>query len=119
MNVKQRLEELQNFNTDRASLDEMLLVENDANVLRASYERHQIPVPEWLEDQNGAISSEVTRRTHDDLQRRLKEIDQTEAGLLSASEKRDRLAKEREKIQARLGIASAKTTDTEPAKQPV
>lgn len=119
MNVKQRLDELQNFNTDRASLDEMLLVENDANVLRASYERHQIPVPEWLEDQNGAISSEVTRRTTDDLQRRLKEIDQTEAGLLSASEKRDRLAKEREKIQARLGIAPAKTTDSEPAKQPV
>lgn len=102
VNVTQRLEELRNFNVERASLDEMLLVERDLDGLRASYERRAVPTPEWLADQISTLNTEITRRTKDDLERRLKELDAQEAGLMSATEKRERLAKEREAIRARL-----------------
>jgi hypothetical protein len=106
VNVTSRLEEMKNFNTDRASLDEMLLIEDDMNRLRARYENRTLPVPEWLTDQLTTVNTETSRRTRDDLEKRLKELNAADAALLTQAEKRDRIAREREAIMSRLKDAN-------------
>lgn len=105
----QIVENLKNFNIDRASMDELLLAQIDINALRAGYERNAIPVPEWVADQARTVALDITRRTRDDIERRRKEIDAQLTQLEPSADKRARLQKERDELNQKLAGETANT----------
>lgn len=97
-----RIEELKNFNVDRADLDTMILIERDLQALVSGYANRRMTAPAWVSDQVTTVSTEIARRSRDELELRLKRLDAEAAGLETASEKRERLKTEREAIMAQL-----------------
>lgn len=107
MHVSERLTELKAFDADRASFEEMVLIEDDALRVRTAFDRHAVPVPEWLTDVIRTLNVEIGRRKRDDLERRLKELRTADAADMSASERREARKAERERIERELAGTAA------------
>lgn len=106
MYVTERLDELKNFNIERLSFEEMILLESDAQRVRAAFEQHTVPQPEWLVDQIRTLNIEIGRRKRDDLEKRRKELNAADAADMSASERREARKAERERIERELAAMS-------------
>lgn len=97
-----QLDEFRQFNTDGLSIDQMIGLSQFGKQLKAEYESHQLEVPEWVEDQLKVLKREITARSADAREARLKEIDSRLAALESNEEKRKKLQEERERLAARV-----------------
>lgn len=102
---------LKTLNVDANGLDDLLVLHMQARQLRAEYTETDIDVPEWLDGAINLLNREVERQSQDRLAKRLMELDRAEQGLLTASEKREKIQQERARIEARMGKVPA----TEPA----
>jgi signal transduction histidine kinase len=100
------LEQLRKFNKDNTNLEEMMSLSAFAKGLRAEYETRSIPVPEWLTSSLTTLGHEITSKTRDQLEKRKRELMAQASGLESAEEKRKRIAKELQEIDAQLGVPS-------------
>lgn len=97
---------LKQLNTDRSSLDELVALSVGAKQLRSEYEANMLPVPAWLSGALKAISTEISMKRRDSLEKRRAEILAQQAGLESAQEKRERLARELEELESALAPAA-------------
>ena len=93
---------LKNLNSDSLALDELIELAMGARNLRAGYESFSAAEPEWLGDAIATLTRDIRTRTADSIALRLREIEQAEAALLTASEKRTRLAEEKARLLERL-----------------
>lgn len=100
---------LKALDVNREMIDDLLVLHMQARQLRNEYTEANIDVPEWLDGAIGLLSKEIERQSQDRLALRLKELDRAEAGLLTNTEKRERLQQERNKILARMGKAPETT----------
>lgn len=96
---------LKTLNVDANGLDDLLVLHMQARQLRAEYTESDIDVPEWLDGAINLLNREVERQSQDRLAKRLMELDRAEQGLLTASERREKIQQERARIQARMGKA--------------
>lgn len=96
------ISQLKQLNPDAASLDQMIILSAFAKILEAEYGAKQISRPEWLDDSQRTLAREIQARTRDAKELRLRELEQAEKSLESATEKRERIRKEREALQAEL-----------------
>lgn len=96
------LEQLRKFDTDAAQMDETLAMAAFARLLRAEYEHRNTTVPEWLDNVTRRLGQAIESRRRDALEMRLKEISAQETQLLTAAEKRIKLAEERQALEAQL-----------------
>lgn len=94
---------LRDFNADRATLDEMLELHAGAKLLKAEYVDANLDVPDDLDGAIETLDATIKAKSSDILRLRLKEIEQAEAGLQTAAEKRQLLAAQKEKLLRRLG----------------
>lgn len=100
------LDQLKRLDVDRMQLDETLALAAFAKSLHAEYDARAIPAPEWLDDSVRTLNREISMRTRDALEMRLKEIRAQKTQLESAGEKRERLAREEEELTAKLAGTS-------------
>ena len=96
------LQQLKTFNADASSLDQMVWFSAVAKILESEYSARGIARPEWLDDCQRTLAREIQSRTRDAKELRLREIEQSERALEEKAEKRDRLRKEKEALQAEL-----------------
>lgn len=96
------LRELKAFNADVSSVEEEILLLHQAKGMRAEYDARNIPAPEWLDDVIRRLTRAIEAQTRDAKELRLKEIRAAKAGLMTASEKREQLAREEAEIEAQL-----------------
>lgn len=96
------LRDLKQFVEDQSDLEVMIALSVFAKGLRAEYDAKNIPVPEWLDDRLRQIARAIDGQTRDAKELRLKEIAAEETRLLTSSEKRERLAAERSRLEGEL-----------------
>lgn len=99
------LAELKRLNCDGVQLDELMAHAAFAKILRAEYEGKNITAPEWLDDAIRRINREITLRSKDALEMRLKEIRAQRTQLMTPTEKREQLEKEEAALQEQLAKA--------------
>lgn len=100
MNIVTRLTSL---NMDRTNLNELVEVLAEAKTVRSEFELHEVPVPEPLTEGIRTLNREIKLRSADAIERRLRELETADAADRTASERREDRAKERERLQAKLG----------------
>lgn len=98
----QIVNELKSLNTDASTLDQMIALSAFAKILEAEYGAKQVSRPEWLDDAQRTLAREIQSRTRDAKELRLREIEHSERALEEKAEKRERLRKEKEALQAEL-----------------
>lgn len=99
----QLIEQLKNLNIDREGLDELIVLSAQARAIDVEYEAQGTIAPEWLSDARRTLSREIKERTANQLEMRLRELEQADAADMTASERRTRRATERAEIERRLG----------------
>lgn len=97
------IEKLKQLDTNRISLEEGLELRACARHLSNEYDLAAIPVPEWLSEVTSVLAKDIAGRTRDAIEKRLAELKAQELGLESAAEKRERIKREREALEAKLG----------------
>jgi hypothetical protein len=101
---------LKSLNVDREQLDDLLVLHMQARQLRNEYTEANIDIPEWLDGAIVLLNREVERQSNDRIALRLKELDRAEHGLKTATERREEIQAERNRLLARQG----KTPTPEP-----
>jgi len=91
------------INLDRSNLNELVELLAEAKIVRAEFELHDIPAPEALTEGVRTLNREIKLRSQDAIERRLRELEVAEAADRTQSERREERAKERERLQAKLG----------------
>lgn len=94
------LHEFQNFDTDGATLEQLVALAAFGRHLRTEYEQLKLDEPEWVGIQLNAIRREVNVRSQDAREARIREIDARLAALKTPDEKKAELLKERERLAA-------------------
>ncbi|OGC77237.1 hypothetical protein A2619_04450 [candidate division WWE3 bacterium RIFOXYD1_FULL_39_9] len=87
---------------ENLSLEELILGKAQLKVLSDGYEELKVDAPDWVLVQSSAIVSEISRRTKDELLRRLKAAKARQASLLSRREIRQSVDAEVAELEARL-----------------
>jgi len=103
---------LKGLNVDREQIDDLLVLHMHARQLRAEYAESNIETPEWLDGAITVLSREIERQSADQIALRLKELDRAESGLKTASERRQDIQNERNRLLARLGKTAPEPTTT-------
>lgn len=98
------LQQLRRLNTETSSLDEMIALETFAVQLKQNYERHQVPVPEWLEQALKTLELEIVAKTRAALELRLREARAKQANLRTREERRQMADNEVEMLEKALGV---------------
>ena len=88
------LEQLKNLNVDRPEMDELLALHACGNGLQASYDSFKVEKPEWLDNSMRALTREIENRKQAVVEKRVREIRSSLAGLETTTEKRERLKSE-------------------------
>lgn len=96
------LEQLKRFDAERTSVEEMVSLISYAKVLRQGFEGFNLPVPEWLDDRLRQLTRAIDAQTRDAKELRLKEIRAAQTQLLTAGEKREKLAQEEAALVSEL-----------------
>jgi hypothetical protein len=96
------LDAIKNFNKERVSMDELLLLSVMAGQLKTAYEGNKLPVPAWLTENSKAISIEVKSRRTDELLRLHKAAKHRVETLKTTDEKRADANNEAARIAAEL-----------------
>lgn len=97
------VERLRGLDAEQLTVDEMIELRGGARLLEAEYQAQAYEVPEWLRERTQLLDRELAARRTDQIRKRLKELEAQELGLETATEKRDRIKAERERLQAALG----------------
>jgi hypothetical protein len=101
------IQALKNIQPERASLDEMVELSAGAKMLSAEFSANGLSEPEWLSEAKRTLTTEIKRQSEDRLKMELREIEQAEAALETAAEKRQRLAARKAELQSKLGTGAA------------
>lgn len=98
------IDQLKNFNERNVGTEllEVVALLVQAKAIRAEAEARNVPIPEFLDDTLRSLNRVIAERTRDARELELKEIAAEEARLLTAPEKRARLAERREKLEKEL-----------------
>lgn len=96
-----QLKELRDFNADGVSLDELVAFAAFGKLVKNEFEAHEVEVPEWVEDQLQTLEREITSRSADARNARVKEIESRLAALKTNEEKRKDLQEELERLKGR------------------
>jgi hypothetical protein len=104
------LSQLKNFVVERLDLEEMFYLSALGKLVRAEYVERALTVPEWLTDQLATLDREINARRRDELEREMKQIRAEEAGLETAQDKRERLARRKAEIEKQLGVGQTVQT---------
>jgi hypothetical protein len=96
------IDALRNFNADRMSIEELVALSAFAKNLQAEFVTYSIDAPAWVSDQSRALSKEIKSRNFENLSAQLKEKKARLEALATPDQKREKLAKEIEDLQAQL-----------------
>ena len=98
------IDQLKNFNERNVGTEllEVVALSVQAKAIRVEAEAKNVPIPEFLDDAIRSLNRVISERTRDARELRLKELLAEESRLLTAGEKRERIAAERAKLQAEL-----------------
>jgi len=96
------LNTIQNYDTMRVTLDELVELSALAKVIAAEYIANNADVPEPLYIAQKRLAADIKQRTRDLLEKRLSEVRSRRAALATPDEKRAKLAEEEEKLVAAL-----------------
>ena len=105
----QLLDRLRRVEVEALGIDEAVELSAVARQITSEYAVNDIPAPEWLADVSQTLTSNIKSRQRDAQLKRLKEIELEERQLLTAKEKRDLLASEKDRLKARLGMGEPVT----------
>ncbi len=94
------LDQFQNFDINRSSLEELVALAQFGRALRAEYEALKLDEPEWVGVQLNTLRREINVRSQDAREARIREIDSRLAALKTPDEKKAELLKERERLLA-------------------
>jgi hypothetical protein len=95
------LSELKRFDaTGQMDVEDLVALSALAASVQAGFNRHNLPVPEWLDDKARQLARAIALKTADQRALRLKEIAAEEARLETNAEKRARLQTEKEQLVA-------------------
>lgn len=92
------LNELRNFDSEKAHPDEMVALHAFARNLAAEYTHLGLAEPEWLEEKRVEVKRELDTRLADMKAKRIREIKAKLATLKTAEEKRTELAEELKRL---------------------
>jgi len=98
------IDQLKNFNERNVGTEllEVVALSVQAKAIRAEAEAKNVPIPEFLDDALRSLNRVIVERTRDVRELRLKELLAEESRLLTQSEKREKIAAERKKLEAEL-----------------
>jgi DNA repair ATPase RecN len=96
------LQQFKEFNTDRASLDELVALAAFGKLLRAEYEVHNLEEPEFVDVNLKSLKREIYTRNASKLEARRKEIDARLDSLKTPSQRKAELQKEKNEIDKQL-----------------
>jgi hypothetical protein len=99
------LDQLRSFEPTRLSIDELVALSAFGRSLVTEFAFQSLPTPEWLSDRMRTLQRAISSRVKDQLELRLKEIQQQEKTLMTPSERRDAIAAERKAIEEALAKA--------------
>lgn len=98
------LAKLAALNTDRSDLGELVELAVETQAVKEGFEQFDIPVPEAILDGLDTLRTEISTRKADAIKKRLRELAAMDAQDKTTTERRDDRAKERERLEAQLGI---------------
>lgn len=100
--VKSMWEQLQNFDADRLSVDEMIVLASHGKMYQAEFESQMVPVPEWLPMAVKSLRRSIRARHQDMLEALLKEKRSRREALTPAEERRSKLDTEIADLEKQL-----------------
>ncbi len=99
-------ETLKSLVLERMDMDDLIEHSAQAKHLMREREEHGLTNPEWLTDTLNGLTREIKLKSRDELEKRLRELRAQESGLETMTEKRERIKREREALEAKLGAVS-------------
>lgn len=100
------IERLKALDKDKAQLDELVQMSAESKAVAAEYSAYGLAAPTVLIEGQRVLATEIRRLAEDKIRKELREIEQAEAGLESAAEKRARLAERKAELQSKLAGAA-------------
>jgi hypothetical protein len=97
------LARIQQLNTSRMDVDEMVQLLTDARAVRGTYEEKELPVPEQIVEGINTLDTAINLHAEDSVKKRLREIAAQRTSLESRDDKLGRLNEEEARLKARLG----------------
>lgn len=98
----QIIAQLKTFNADTTPLEDLVTLSFVARGLRAEYDARGVAVPEWLDDAIRRVTNAISNQTRDAKVARLRELAAAEDKLIPASERREKIAAERQALEKEL-----------------
>jgi len=87
------------------SLEDLFLIENQLEIVKAKYESNGLQPPEWLEDKKTEVSTEIKTRILADLNKALRLAEAKRMGLRTAAEQRNDLDSQIKTLKDKLNKA--------------
>lgn len=97
------IEQLKNFDANRASIDELIELASLGRIIHAEYDARDVEAPEWLNVQIKSLGNEITAKTRDRDEARLRELQARQDTLKTTAEKKVENAREIARLNKRLG----------------
>ena len=94
------LNEFKNFSKDRLDLDDLIALATFGRILRSEYEAQKVDEPEWVAQQLRTLRHEIQARVADKQEARRKEILGQLSRLQTPQERREKLQKELDALNA-------------------
>lgn len=101
------IRDLKQFNADTAQLEDMVVLAAIGKLSRAEFELRNIPVPEWLDTVNRTLTTAIDNQTREAKILRLRELQAEEDRLMPVSERRQKVAEQRAKLEQELAGAGS------------
>lgn len=92
------LTQLQNFNVDRMSVDELVALHSFATALKAEYTNLSIDVPGWVETQSKSLKMALSAKVQDVYAKKLADATARMSALKTPQEKKVELKKEIDRL---------------------
>jgi hypothetical protein len=97
------LEQLKNFDTNRATIDELVALRAFARGLQSEYSEQTVEEPEWIGIQVQCLDREITAKNTDRLTAQLRDTENRLESLKTTTEKKVELTALKAKLQKKLG----------------
>lgn len=97
------LEQFKSFDSDALDVDELVELSMFGEQYRAHFDKLNLEVPEWVDDQNRSVKLAIRARTQDILAKRIKEAKIKLGNLKTPAEKRAELESELAKLEQMAG----------------
>jgi hypothetical protein len=94
------LDQIKNFNPDTVGIDELVAMKALAKLVKAEFDTIGENAPEWLENKSRLLTREINGRRADKLAARKRELEAELSRLETPAEKRSRLQKELDAVNA-------------------